>query len=212
VGTGILSLLLGFLSLAWYDVSERRQEMIHDATILAKVVGQTTAEAIADEVNTLANRTGNPTHGIAHLIVAVQEGPAGAVEADGAGPAVVQRGVQRSNEAARDSRTATEEIAVTIERIRSVAKGVKHSSVEQRKKSQLTTRATTNVSDIINRIARSIHAQATSGHTIQRALEILHVAASRSAKRVLAMDEVSRRWASRRKARKPKSDSFRPTD
>jgi hypothetical protein len=210
VGTGILSLLLGCLSIAWYDVSERRQEMIDDAKILARVVGQTTAEAVADEFNTLANRTGNSTHDIARLIVADQEDTAAAVEVAGARAAAVQQHVPRSNEAASDQRTAAEEIAVTIERIRSVAKNVKHSSVEQHKRSRMITQATTDVSDIINRIARSIQARATSGHTIQRALEILRLAANRSAERFLATDEVSRLWASRPKAQKP--DSFRPTD
>jgi len=80
--------------------------------------------------------------------------------------------VEQIHRSTLDQQAATTEIAGAIENIRSLGKGVKSSTDEQRRGSRLMTESVTHVASMLDQIAEATRAQAKSGENIQHALQV----------------------------------------
>ena len=87
-----------------------------------------------------------------------------------------------------DQQAATTEIAKAVENIRSLGKGVKSSTDEQRRGSRLMTDSVTHVAAMLDQIAEATQAQAKSGETIQHALQVFRDVTSETIRRSGQLD------------------------
>jgi len=96
--------------------------------------------------------------------------------------------VEQINRSTLDQQAATAEIARAVDNIRSLGKGVKSSTDEQRRGSRLMTESVTHVASMLDRISEATQAQAKSGETIAHALQVFRDVTSETIRRSGQLD------------------------